>query len=84
MFSIDQEEMQENLEPFENLKDKKQVVSFLPPQEDKSFILYGTKYQYTFLRLFYTFYERLYKAYEISNSFENTEKCNKLSETQKK
>lgn len=58
---------------------------FLPPQngEGSHLILYGTKYMYLFIRLFYTLYERLIKAHEISKSFEDNKKCASLSESEK-
>lgn len=46
-------------------------------------MFYGTKNLYIFIRFFYVLYERLYKAKEISNFFEDNEKTRKLKQEEK-
>lgn len=54
---------------------------FLPKCNNEEMqTFYGTKCLYIFLRFFYVLYERLYKAAEISKSFEDNEKTKLLSE----
>ena len=44
---------------------------------------YGTKNLYIFIRFFYVLYERLFKAADISRSFEDNEKTRLLSDEEK-
>lgn len=55
---------------------------FLPKGEDLQ-IFFGTKTLYVFLRFFYVLYERLYKAMEISKTFEDNEKTSSLTNQEK-
>ena len=55
---------------------------FLPLESKKSFIFYGTKHLYIFLRFFYTLYERFFKAFEISNIFEENQQVEENLKTE--
>lgn len=48
-------------------------------RSEETQIFYGTKNLYVFLRFFFVLYERLYKAQEISRSFEDSEKTQQLT-----
>jgi len=52
---------------------------FLPIENANSISFYGTKHLYSFLRFFYTIKERLLKAWELSNFFEENTKTKLLT-----
>ena len=41
------------------------LVKFLPKNDEDSVVFYGTEKLYVFMRFYYTFYERILKAYEL-------------------
>lgn len=55
------------------------------PQSTKSDIMfYGTQHLYFLHRFYYSFYERMLKAYEISFDFEENSKTSKFSPEERK
>lgn len=54
----------------ENYPEAKKQQLFWPEAISDDILLYGTKTLYVFLRFFYTFYEQMSMAYQLSRKFE--------------
>jgi len=81
---LDEEGSKETIREMAYWNEKIKENAYLPECESgdmESF--YGTKSLYIFIRFFYVLYERLFKAAEISRSFEDNEKTRMLSEEEK-
>ena len=55
-----------------------QSLLFWPEALDKNPLIYGTRNLYVFIRFFYTFYEQMLMAYQLSQKFENNQKAEHL------
>lgn len=72
---LDEEGSRESIREMSYCQEKLNENIYLPKWESEDTqTFYGTKCLYIFLRFFYVLYERLYKAAEISRSFEDNEK----------
>ncbi len=58
-------------------------MRFLPKDDKDSVVFYGTEKLYVFMRFYYTFYERMLKAYELCQEIEVNEVTKNLTEAEK-
>lgn len=56
---------------------------YLPLNQDDFILFFGNKHLYIFIRFFYILYERLYKAFEISEQFEDNSKTSRMTMEEK-
>ncbi len=65
--------------PLAIVKDTAYNIPYLPKKDKDSLVFYGTQKLYVFLRFFYSFYERVLKAYELCHVIEENEITKKLT-----
>ena len=69
--------------PLTIAKDKEYNIPYLPVKDQDSLVFYGTQKFYVFIRLFYTFYERVLKAYELCHVIEENEITKNLTKEER-
>jgi len=83
VFSASEEQQNVFAQEIQYLEEQPRSELFLPAETDWSYVFYGTKHCYIFLRFFFTLYERFFKVFEICNKFEANYKTSLLSPQQK-